>query len=233
MTMPTHASNSALQFIRPRICALLMAGLLFVEAPLPLQAQLAAAPPKGLQVMILDGEGALNNIHERTAREPIVQVQDENHKPVAGALVLFTVHGGSEGASATFSNGLTTLSVTTDAEGKAVARGLQANQTSGAWQVAVTATMGPLTATAVINENNVAPPSAPAQQTSIAPAAPAPPVRWFMQKPIMILGGAIVAGAVITVVAIKANQGTTINVGTTTVGAPALVPGVRFNFHLK
>lgn len=231
MIMTIRACNPVLRFIRPRFCALLMAGLLVVEAPVPLEAQLTSAPPKGLQVMILDGEGALNNIRDRTAREPIVQVQDENHKPVAGALVLFTVHGGSEGASATFSNGLTTLSVTSDAEGKAVAHGLQVNQSSGAWQVAVTVTAGPLSASAVINENNVAPPAEPAQPppTSMTPVAHVP-VHWFMQKPIMIIGGAIVAGSVIAVVAVKANQGTTINIGPTNVGAPALVPGLRFTF---
>ena len=32
---------------------------------------------------IVEGEGAINNIRLRTAREPIVQVEDENRKPVA------------------------------------------------------------------------------------------------------------------------------------------------------
>jgi hypothetical protein len=159
-----------------------------------------------------------------------VQVQDENHKPVAGALVLFTIHGGSSGASATFSNGLTTLSVTTDAEGKAIAHGLQLNQTSGAWQISVTATMGPLSATAVVNENSVAPPAQPAQQTNVNPTFSNVPLHWFLQKPIMVIAGGIVAGTVVTVVALKANQGTTINVGSTTVGAPSVKAGIRISF---
>lgn len=231
--MPTRAANPAIQPMRPRIGALLLAALLVFE-PLPLlHAQLAAAPPKGLQIMILDGEGALNNIQQRTAREPIVQVQDENHKPVAGALVLFTIHGGSSGASATFSNGLTTLSVTTDAEGKAIAHGIQTNQTSGAWQISVTATSGSLSASSVINENSVAPPAAPAQPPAVNAPVAHVPLHWFMQRPVMIVGGAIVAGAVITVVAVKANQGTTINVGPTSVGAPSLRAGIRFSFGGK
>ena len=59
----------------------------------PLFAQVAAAPMM-LHITILDGEDSLNNIRERTAREPIVQVEDENHKPVAGALLLFSIQNG-------------------------------------------------------------------------------------------------------------------------------------------
>jgi len=228
--MPIRAANPRLVHIRPRICALLIAALLIIQPAIPLRAQAGVAPPKGLQIMILDGEGALNNIRERTAREPIVQVQDENHKPVAGALILFTVHGGSSGASATFANGLTTLSVTSDAEGKAVARGLENNQTAGAWQIAVTATFGALNASMVINESNFSPGAQePPGENSIQPVTPVH-VPWYLSKPVMILGGAIVAGTVIGVVAATAGHGTTINLGTSTVGAPAVAPGVRFSF---
>ena len=54
--------------------------------------QEAAPPAPALRIVILEGEDVSNNIKERTAREPIVQVEDENHKPVAGAAVLFTRH---------------------------------------------------------------------------------------------------------------------------------------------
>jgi hypothetical protein len=237
--MKTAMSNTIHKASSGRLVALLVASLLILEPALPLRADalpLDGAPPQSLQIAILDGEGALNNIRERTAREPIVQVQDENHKPVAGALVLFTVHGGSSGASATFANGLTTLSVTSDAEGKAVAHGLQLNQNSGAWQIAVTATVGSLTASVVVNENNVAPPPAPSQETSVRGTFSNPPLHWFLQKPTMIIGGAIVAGTVASVVALTINnRATNINVGTTTVGAPApaVTPGIRFTFGRK
>ena len=88
------------------------------EAPTPREGE-----PGALQITILDGEGALNNIRQRTAREPIVQVEDQNHKPVAGVIILFSAHAGSGGAGATF-NGLSTLSVKTDANGQAVAKTL-------------------------------------------------------------------------------------------------------------
>lgn len=229
--MHIRAIQPAIKLITPRLFALILAALLVVESTVPLQAQLASAPPQGLQIMILDGEGALNNIRERTAREPIVQVQDENHKPVAGVLILFTIHGGSSGASATFANGLTTLSVTTDAEGKAVAHGMQVNQTTGAWQISVSATYGSLTASTVINQNNVAPLAPRPEQAQ--PNIGVVHVPWYFSKPVLFLGGAIVAGSVAAVIAVKADQGTTINIGTTTVGAPSVRPGIRFSFGRK
>src|SRR5690349_10386612 len=38
-----------------------------------------------LNIVIVEGEGAINNIQQRVAREVIVQVNDENNRPVGGA----------------------------------------------------------------------------------------------------------------------------------------------------
>src|ERR1035438_9457959 len=72
-----------------------------------------------LNLVVLEGEGATNNIRQRTARDPIVQVQDENHKPVAGAIVVFTLP--SNGAGGAFANGAKTLTMVSDNQGQAVA----------------------------------------------------------------------------------------------------------------
>ena len=137
----------------------------------PLFAQVAAAPMM-LHITILDGEDSLNNIRERTAREPVVQVEDENHKPVAGALILFSMQNGGTGAGGTF-NGLSTLSVTTDSEGKAVAHGLKPNGSEGTYTIAVTATLGALVATAVIHQTNAI--GAGGGGAAVPPAVPPPP----------------------------------------------------------
>jgi hypothetical protein len=108
----------------------------------PASAQILKTPdavPQKLMITILDGDGALNNIRQRDAREPIVQVTDENHKPVAGALVLFTIHGGANGASATF-EGAQTLTVRTGEDGIAHASGMQVAKSPGSFTVSVTAT---------------------------------------------------------------------------------------------
>jgi len=45
--------------------------------------------PTKLNLVVVEGEGAINNIKQRTARETIIKVEDENHRPVAGAVVVF------------------------------------------------------------------------------------------------------------------------------------------------
>ena len=118
------------------------------------QAVGAQGAPKSLHIIILDGEGALNNIRERTAREPIVQVEDENHKPVSEAAVVFLIHGGNNGASASFGNS-TSFTTKTGPDGKAQAQGLQVGTTPGTFTITVTATLGDLVAETVIHQSNV------------------------------------------------------------------------------
>ena len=106
-----------------------------------------------LNIVIVEGEGALNNVKQRVNREPIVQVEDENHKPVAGAAVVFLLP--SQGPSGTFANGTQTLTVTTDSTGRATAAGIRPNKQTGRMQIRVTASQGGQTATAVITQMNV------------------------------------------------------------------------------
>ena len=123
------------------------------EAP-QAQAESSAQPEaQALEITILDGEGALNNIRQRTAREPIVQVKDRNHKPVAGVLILFAINDGPSGAGATI-GGASTFSAVTDADGRAQARGYTPNNTEGKFTITVTATLGALIATAIIHQEN-------------------------------------------------------------------------------
>ncbi len=109
-------------------------------------------PPSGLRIVILDGEGAINNIKQRTAREPIVQIQDENDRPVAGAVVVFTLP--DRGASGTFANGQTSVTVTTDAQGRAAGTGLKPNSVDGDLQIHIAASFQGRTATATISQTN-------------------------------------------------------------------------------
>jgi hypothetical protein len=78
---------------------------------LPLAAWLAMPVPpasgqQALNIIVVEGEGAINNVRQRTAREPIVQVEDENHRPVAGAVVVFTLP--SQCAGGAFAGGAQT-----------------------------------------------------------------------------------------------------------------------------
>ena len=107
-----------------------------------------------LNLVVLEGEGATNNIRQRTAREPVVQVQDENHKPVAGAIVVFTLP--SNGAGGAFANGAHTLSMVSDNQGQAVARGFRPNGLKGQYQIRVNASYQGQTASTAINQTNAA-----------------------------------------------------------------------------
>jgi hypothetical protein len=107
-----------------------------------------------LNIVIVEGDGALNNIRLRTAREPIVEVQDENHKPVAGAAVVFAL--ADQGATGSFAGGVHTLTVVTDNQGRAIARGFHPNNVQGQYQIHVTASKNGQTATSNISETNVA-----------------------------------------------------------------------------
>src|SRR5258708_12145826 len=78
-----------------------------------------------LFINIVEGEGTLNNVKQRVNREPIVQVEDENHKPVASAAVVFFLP--TTGPGGVFANGSQTLTVTTDNLGRASAKGIRPN----------------------------------------------------------------------------------------------------------
>ena len=119
--------------------------------PAPVAAQ--EQPKPGLNIVIIEGEGAINNIRQRTAREPIVQVEDENHRPVAGAAVVFLLP--QSGASGVFPNGSNMTTVITDQQGRAVARGLRPNNLAGKYQIRVSASYQGMTGNATITQSNV------------------------------------------------------------------------------
>ena len=202
--------NSLTQKIRTVAALLGLAGLSLNNAVAQAGGAPAQAParPNKLFIQILDGEGALNDIRSRTAREPIVQIQDENHKPIAGAVVIFTTPG--SGPSAVFSNGLTRLEVTTGEDGKAAAQGLKPNSVSGQFQIQVSVTYGTLSSVAVIDQTNTA-------KASVQSHA----AHGLSLKVIAIVSGIAGAG-VATGLALThtSSHSSTITAGSPTVGAP-------------
>ena len=88
-----------MRWLRPSRATLspILAALIAIPSAPLIHAQNAAPM---LNIVIVEGDGAINNIKQRTAREPIVQVEDQNHKPVAGAAVIFALPG--QGAGGTF-----------------------------------------------------------------------------------------------------------------------------------
>jgi hypothetical protein len=105
-----------------------------------------------LNILVLEGEGAINNIKQRTSRETIVQVEDENHKPVAGAVVVFTLP--SQGPGGTVGGAAQTVTTTTNAQGQAALKGFRPNNVEGQYQIRVTASKNGQSANATITQTN-------------------------------------------------------------------------------
>ena len=183
------------------------------DAPMP-------AAAEGFTIEILDGEGALNNIRQRTAREPIVQVEDKNHKPVAGALILFAINDGSGGAGATV-NGALTAATRTGLDGKAQLFNLKPNNLPGDFTITVTATVGTVVLTAIIHQKNEL--GLAEQSSQSQPGTATSEVARHNHHYILkgsIIGGVAVTGLVLGLVLSQRNTGATITAGAGNVGAP-------------
>ena len=135
--------------VRFRALACLVLGTMFALASVPVPAQ-AARVAAGIRIEVIEGEDSVNVIQQGTAVAPIVMVKDENDQPVAGAIVTFAIRGGGR---ATF-NGAQTLTVTTNAAGRAAATGLTPTG-PGTLQITASASFQGQTATATIAQTNV------------------------------------------------------------------------------
>ena len=164
----------------------------------------------GLSITIIEGEGAINNVRQRVNREPIVQVQDENHKPVAGAVVVFLLP--DQGASGTFANGSRMFMTVTDNQGRAAARGIRPNNQSGPMQIRVTASFQGLTASSLITQTNAAG-AAAASSAGLSTGA-----KWAI---ILAIAGGAAAGGVIA----ATRGGSTSSGGSTATGPIVITPG--------
>jgi len=173
----------------------------------------AQAPAPALNLTVLEGEGAINNIRQRTAREPIVQVEDENHRPVAGVAVVFTLP--TTGAGGTFANGANTLTVLTDNQGRAVARGMRPNNVQGQYQIRVNASKNGQTASTTITQSN-------ALLAGAAAGAAAAGISAKVIAIIAVAAGAAVAGGVVAATHNGGNNNTT---PTPTAAIVTITPG--------
>jgi hypothetical protein len=180
-----------------------------------------------LTIVMLQGEGALNDITKRTAREPIVQVEDENHRPVAGATVVFTLP--DQGPSGTFIKGLRVFSTTTDRSGKAIGTGFKPNQVAGQYEMHVSVSDGKSTSTTTISEQNYISGSTSTSSSNSSSTSPsasssaASAAAHVFPLKLVLIGTAIAGGAAVGgVVAVnsRGSKSIVISTGGTTVEAP-------------
>ena len=177
--------NSRVVTIKPGVPATVRARL---TDPAPQTAGQAA-----LKIVVLEGEGAVNIIQQKTAVAPVIEVRDRNDQPVSGAVVKFAISKGK----ASF-DGARTLSVTTNAAGRATATGFTATA-KGTLQIATSAAFQGQTAAATIAQTTVA---TAAEASSIASGAGvaggAGGGGGLSTTTLAIVGGAVAGGAIVT-----------------------------------
>jgi hypothetical protein len=106
-----------------------------------------------LKVVALAGNDEMNDLERRVMAPLVVQVVDQNSRPVEGADVVFRFP--LTGPGATFANGQTSKKVRTDGRGQAAAMGWLANGQVGTFQVHVTASYSNETGETTVSMQNV------------------------------------------------------------------------------
>lgn len=127
-----------------------LAALLALPAPGWSQSQ-AASPGRGLTVAVVRGQGAVNPISGQAA-PVVVEVRDEDEKPVSRAEVVFQLP--TMGPSGTFYGWLRTHTTRTDEQGHASSAPFTTSNEEGRFEIAVTASAGGKQGTARISQSN-------------------------------------------------------------------------------
>lgn len=131
-----------------------------------------------LRIVVLEGDGAINNVRAHTAHDPVVEVRDQQDGLVAGATVNFQTP--ATGASAEFADGMRSFIAQTDSDGRAAAHGLRPNSIIGPYEIRVTASYQSQSASAVIMQTNASPAEAKSSKK-----------KWL----IVLVAGAAAGGA--------------------------------------
>jgi hypothetical protein len=162
------------------------------------QTPMAAVPMvETLKVLVLEGQHAVNNTSRQAAIQPVVEVRDDNDRPVEGATVVFRVP--PQGPGGYFGDHSATFSTKTNLQGQAAASTFVPNNVLGDFDIHVTATFGNRMGQTVITQTN----SASQLLTRVVP----PKKRWWRNKYILIgAGAAIATGVVLAVVLTRSSS---------------------------
>lgn len=143
-------------FVLTEVCVGVPYGQEGTQTPPPANAQAPGAPanaaPSNLNINVVEGAGAVNNIRTRAAREFAVEISDENDKPVTGAVVTFVAP--NQGPGGAFAGDTQLITVISDKDGRAIAGSYRPNSATGDYNIQVTATYGGDTASATISQSN-------------------------------------------------------------------------------
>jgi hypothetical protein len=171
-----------------------------------------------LKVTALAGDGEMNDLERRVMAPLVVQVIDQNDRPVEGADVVFRFP--LNGPGAVFADQKNSKTAKTNAQGQAAATGWAANGELGKFQVHVTASYGNQIGETTITMTNVQR-IARDSRTNRSKHA-----HWYSSKWVkigLIAGGAAAAAGIVLATRGSGAASTrtiTISPGSPTVGAP-------------
>lgn len=125
------------------------------SSPSPQPGQPAPALPvvQGLKIVALAGKGEMNDLERHVMAPLVIEVLDQNDRPVEGAEVVFRFP--INGPGATFPGGRTSQTTRTNGQGQAAAMNWVANNQVGAFDVHVTATYGNQLGETTVSMSNV------------------------------------------------------------------------------
>lgn len=202
------------QFAAAGLVALMLTPTAIGQAPAANQPMADLPMVKSLKVLALAGNGEQNDLERRVMAPLVVQVLDENGRPVEGAQVVFRFP--AQGPGVKLPDGKTSQTTTTNADGQARALGWTANGEIGTFPVRVTATRRNEFGEATLSMSNIA---------SAADGAKAKKKGWLSSKwaKIGLVAGAGAAAA-IAVAATRGGGGSTGNTPTVIVvpGSPTI-----------
>jgi hypothetical protein len=124
--------------------------------------------PAKLNILVLEGQNAVNSISTSTAVSPVVQVLDSSNQPLDGVEVVFEVS--TSGPGGTFANQQPVIKTRTDSTGQVMAT-FTPNKIAGPFTIKVTASTGTAKGEALIRQVNDG-------GTAVA-GVPPPPKPWF------------------------------------------------------
>lgn len=191
----------------------------------PVQKAAALPTVEDLKVIALAGKNEVNDIQRRVMAPLVVQVLDQNDRPVQNAEVVFRFP--LQGPGATFPGGKTSLTAHTNGQGQVAAMNWMANNETGGFEVHVSASYGSEVGSLVIpmsNANNV-----PAAKVGVgAGTSPEKHHRWYSPTwvKVALIGGAAAVGVGIFLATrgggSKAGAGSTVTIspGSPSVGGP-------------
>ena len=131
-----------------------------------------------INVVVVEGEGLTTNVRTKVARDPVVRIEDDDHRPVDGAVVVFALP--VSGTSGEFFNGAKNLTVVTAKDGLATARGLKTNDIPGPLQIYVMASYQGLRARGLINQVVEAAPGTAAARPEVHTSKSGGKWKWIL-----------------------------------------------------